>query len=451
MEGKAPRNLRVKWVPSHKEEEHVRAGIISEEHRAGNAEADKLATRGATLHQVSKEAEAQVKQQDELVHGLLTMMLNIMKSVHDKAPVRKKEEKEENNNPRDKFFGPKTGQHGEHTLEDREEGGWKCTKCKRFATSHLGWRRLVRTKCVVRKKTDRTKWKAVFHRRRWLHRAARKEAAGLLTASHTPVRLEKQGRASWFCTTCGKCATRAVDLGRDCSGAPMKGNSRYWRMQQTALARYAQGQQVLTSRNACRVIQEEGPVNNARNVRRLLLGDPPGVPEVDAVSFPPLPEPMAAIGTRPGEGPAFPCARIEDAPDDGPGANGSGRTAGRAGPPARTQPPKVGRKAKAGPVGDPSQATKKPKQTHFLAESLARLFGTKDKTNAGISPPGSQESSAKKRSGVEAPQGVQKNARRAGPGVEAPASTLPKAQAKDANSQSQSRDDRSEDRRIGSR
>eukprot|EP00972_Heterocapsa_arctica_P004118 611559-Heterocapsa_arctica.AAC.1 len=51
MEGKAPRNLRVKWVPSHKDEEHVRAGIISEEHRAGNAEADKLATKGAELHQ----------------------------------------------------------------------------------------------------------------------------------------------------------------------------------------------------------------------------------------------------------------------------------------------------------------------------------------------------------------------------------------------------------------
>eukprot|EP00972_Heterocapsa_arctica_P002830 417166-Heterocapsa_arctica.AAC.1 len=48
MEQKPPRTLRVKWVPSHMKEEHVRAGIISEEHRVGNEEADKLATRHRT-------------------------------------------------------------------------------------------------------------------------------------------------------------------------------------------------------------------------------------------------------------------------------------------------------------------------------------------------------------------------------------------------------------------
>eukprot|EP00972_Heterocapsa_arctica_P100439 14811602-Heterocapsa_arctica.AAC.1 len=46
MELKPPRTLRVKWVPSHMKEEHVQAAIISEEHRLGNEEADKLATRG---------------------------------------------------------------------------------------------------------------------------------------------------------------------------------------------------------------------------------------------------------------------------------------------------------------------------------------------------------------------------------------------------------------------
>eukprot|EP00972_Heterocapsa_arctica_P095046 14018434-Heterocapsa_arctica.AAC.1 len=40
-----PRTLRVKWVPSHIKEEHVRAGIILEEYRVGNEEADKLATK----------------------------------------------------------------------------------------------------------------------------------------------------------------------------------------------------------------------------------------------------------------------------------------------------------------------------------------------------------------------------------------------------------------------
>eukprot|EP00972_Heterocapsa_arctica_P013962 2056891-Heterocapsa_arctica.AAC.1 len=52
MELKPPRTLRVKWVPSHMKEEHVKAGVISEEHRLGNEEADKLATRGVNLHKV---------------------------------------------------------------------------------------------------------------------------------------------------------------------------------------------------------------------------------------------------------------------------------------------------------------------------------------------------------------------------------------------------------------
>eukprot|EP00972_Heterocapsa_arctica_P027812 4090987-Heterocapsa_arctica.AAC.1 len=66
------------------------------------------------MHQVSKELEAEVKKQDELVQGLLTMLLDIMKSVHEQAPVRKKEDRQERQRAEKKFHGPKTGVHGEH-------------------------------------------------------------------------------------------------------------------------------------------------------------------------------------------------------------------------------------------------------------------------------------------------------------------------------------------------
>eukprot|EP00972_Heterocapsa_arctica_P061741 9104865-Heterocapsa_arctica.AAC.1 len=59
---------------------------------AGNEEADKLATLGVELHKVPKHKEEEVERQDELVEGLLQMMLGFMKHVHDKAPVRKKED-----------------------------------------------------------------------------------------------------------------------------------------------------------------------------------------------------------------------------------------------------------------------------------------------------------------------------------------------------------------------
>eukprot|EP00972_Heterocapsa_arctica_P009113 1341264-Heterocapsa_arctica.AAC.1 len=52
-----PRNLRVKWVPFHMKAEHVRAGIISEEHRADNEEADKLATKQMEMHKVTEAKE----------------------------------------------------------------------------------------------------------------------------------------------------------------------------------------------------------------------------------------------------------------------------------------------------------------------------------------------------------------------------------------------------------
>eukprot|EP00972_Heterocapsa_arctica_P055305 8160634-Heterocapsa_arctica.AAC.1 len=65
-QGRAPRNLRVKWVPSHKDEEHVKAGISSQEHMEGNKEADKLATVGVRIHEVSKEKVKEVRLQNEL-------------------------------------------------------------------------------------------------------------------------------------------------------------------------------------------------------------------------------------------------------------------------------------------------------------------------------------------------------------------------------------------------
>eukprot|EP00972_Heterocapsa_arctica_P011736 1718429-Heterocapsa_arctica.AAC.1 len=81
------------------------------------------------MHKVSKELEEEVKKQDELAQGLLTMLLNIMKNVHEQASVRKKEDRQERQEAEKKYHGPKTGVHGEHCFANRLEGGWKCTKC----------------------------------------------------------------------------------------------------------------------------------------------------------------------------------------------------------------------------------------------------------------------------------------------------------------------------------
>eukprot|EP00972_Heterocapsa_arctica_P007944 1159071-Heterocapsa_arctica.AAC.1 len=62
----------------------------------------------------------------------------------------------------------------------------------------MGWRRLVRSKCLVKKKTDRTRWRTNFHRRKWLQRAARKTAAGDLTANHKPEQFVDQGITKWI-------------------------------------------------------------------------------------------------------------------------------------------------------------------------------------------------------------------------------------------------------------
>eukprot|EP00972_Heterocapsa_arctica_P050121 7370990-Heterocapsa_arctica.AAC.1 len=65
-----------------------------------------------------------------------------MKSIQEKAPVRKKEDGQERQEAERKFHGPKTGLHGEHCFAERGEGGWKCINCERFTTSHMGWKRL---------------------------------------------------------------------------------------------------------------------------------------------------------------------------------------------------------------------------------------------------------------------------------------------------------------------
>eukprot|EP00972_Heterocapsa_arctica_P090870 13407508-Heterocapsa_arctica.AAC.1 len=72
----------------------------------------------------------------------------------------------------------------------------------------MGWKRLVRTKRLAKRKTDRTKWRANFHRRKRLQRAARKTASGDTTANHRPEQFVDQGITTWICTTCGKCAGR---------------------------------------------------------------------------------------------------------------------------------------------------------------------------------------------------------------------------------------------------
>eukprot|EP00972_Heterocapsa_arctica_P114398 16442242-Heterocapsa_arctica.AAC.1 len=77
------------------------------------------------MHKVTKAQEEEVKRQDELAQGLLAMLLDIMKNIQDKAPVRKKKDRQERQEAEKKFHGPKTGVHGEHCFTEREEGGWK--------------------------------------------------------------------------------------------------------------------------------------------------------------------------------------------------------------------------------------------------------------------------------------------------------------------------------------
>eukprot|EP00972_Heterocapsa_arctica_P096434 14226629-Heterocapsa_arctica.AAC.1 len=77
---------------------------------------------GLKLHQVPKHLEEEVAKQDGLVEGLLQMMLGVMKNVQEKTPVRKKEERQRQEEVQRKYHEPKTGPHGEHNFVDKEGG-----------------------------------------------------------------------------------------------------------------------------------------------------------------------------------------------------------------------------------------------------------------------------------------------------------------------------------------
>eukprot|EP00972_Heterocapsa_arctica_P095762 14123657-Heterocapsa_arctica.AAC.1 len=74
------------------------------------------------MHKVPMHLAQEVDQQDAMVEELLTMMLDVMSHVHDKAPVRKKEDKQAQQEVQRKYQGPKTGPHGEHDFIDKEGG-----------------------------------------------------------------------------------------------------------------------------------------------------------------------------------------------------------------------------------------------------------------------------------------------------------------------------------------
>eukprot|EP00972_Heterocapsa_arctica_P036654 5397104-Heterocapsa_arctica.AAC.1 len=74
------------------------------------------------MHKVPMHLALAVDQQDAIVEELLTMMLDVMSHVHDKAPVRKKEDKQALKEVQLKYQGPKTGPHGEHDFTDKEGG-----------------------------------------------------------------------------------------------------------------------------------------------------------------------------------------------------------------------------------------------------------------------------------------------------------------------------------------
>eukprot|EP00972_Heterocapsa_arctica_P094210 13894088-Heterocapsa_arctica.AAC.1 len=269
------RTLRVKWVPSHMAEDDIAKGKITREDKEGNEEADKLATRGVELHKVPKHLVQEVARQDVLVEGLLKIMLSVMSNVHDKAPVRKKEEKLRQEEVQRKYQGPKTGPHGEHTFVDKEGGRWKCMTCGKFSTTYLGWKRLVRSPCRVKKMTNRAKWKTVFHRRKWLQRAERKIGRGDLTENHSPIRVLERDGYKWLCVKCGAFAKRHADLGGACFGPPTQGSCRFWRMQQKRLTRFQLDLPITSGRNESRSGPPAAPAETGQILRLFREGAAP--------------------------------------------------------------------------------------------------------------------------------------------------------------------------------
>ena len=127
----------------------------------------------------------------------------------------------------------------------------------------------MRSQCKAKKNTNREKWKASFHQRKWLQRAARKEANGDLTANHTTIQVIEARIAKWLCTTCGAYAERLKDLGIACKGPPAKGTCRYWRMQDSTLEAHKNNRSLTAGRNNTRPgIPDQPP--EARRIFRLL-------------------------------------------------------------------------------------------------------------------------------------------------------------------------------------
>ena len=110
----------------------------------------------------------------------------------------------------------------------------------------------VRSPCRIKRKTNRAKWKAAFHKRKWIQRAARKIAKGDHSDNHTPKIMLEQGKQKWLCTTCGAYAARPTDLGGACPGPPAPGSCRYWRSPRQRLTKYELETPITSGRNANR-------------------------------------------------------------------------------------------------------------------------------------------------------------------------------------------------------
>ncbi len=127
----------------------------------------------------------------------------------------------------------------------------------------------MRTQCKAKKNTNREKWKASFHRRKWLQRVARKEAKGDLTANHTAVQVIEARITKWLCTTCGAYAGRFKDLGNACKGPPAKGICRYWKKQDSTLEAYRHNRDLTAGRNNTRTGIPDQPPEDRRIIRLL--------------------------------------------------------------------------------------------------------------------------------------------------------------------------------------
>ena len=109
----------------------------------------------------------------------------------------------------------------------------------------------------------------VYHRRKWLQRAATKVTKGDTSANHTPVPVLEDGISKCICDTCGKLAKRPTDLGKACTGVPVFQSTRYWRKDQARLEDFKAGRPLTTGRNKPRAGSVAQPVDPGRICREL--------------------------------------------------------------------------------------------------------------------------------------------------------------------------------------